>query len=65
MSARTSPTLQVKRIAGLLGTKDLTDWEHRFVESVVKQTRGGDDTTSLTDKQLDVVERIFTKHFAA
>ena len=54
----------VKRVSAMTDTKDLTDWENDFVKSVVKQTRDGDNTTSLTEKQIDVLERIFDKHFA-
>lgn len=55
----------VQRVSGLVDTKDLTDWESDFVTSVVEQTNDGKNTTSLTEKQIDVLERIFRKHFAA
>lgn len=55
----------VKRLRGLQGTGDLTDWEERFVESILEHTRDGDDTSLLSEKQLDRVEEIFNKHFAA
>lgn len=54
----------VKRVAGLQGTRDLNDWEEKFVANVVAQTRGGDDTTSLTERQITSLERIFEKHFS-
>jgi len=54
----------VKRVAGLQGTGDLSEWEERFVASVLASTQGGDNTTSLTEKQIDVLERLFDKHFA-
>jgi hypothetical protein len=54
----------VKRVSGLQGTRDLNDWEEKFVANVVAQTRGGDDTTSLTEKQITSLERIFEKHFS-
>lgn len=60
----TSITTMVKKIAGLQDTQDLTDWESDFVESILARTRDGDDTSSLTEKQIDVVERIHKKHFA-
>lgn len=59
-----SITTMVKRLTGLQGTGDLTEWEERFVASVLRQTANGDNTTSLTERQLEVVERIFNKHFA-
>jgi hypothetical protein len=54
----------VKQCSGMLGTKDLSDWEEDFVASVCNQTRNGDNTTSLTEKQITVLERIFKKHFS-
>lgn len=54
----------VKQIAGLLGTDDLSAWEAQFVESVNTNSNGGALTTILTPKQVDVIERIWSKHFA-
>lgn len=54
----------VKRVSGLLGTKDLSQWEGDFVASIINQTKNGDNTSSLTEKQIDVLERIFSKHFS-
>jgi len=48
----------VAQLEGLLGTKDISDWEQGFIESIVERK------ASLTDKQLVVVERIYRKHFA-
>lgn len=53
----------VKRVAGLAGTKDVSDWEDQFITSVVEKTREGADTSSLTEKQVGVLERIHNKHF--
>lgn len=54
----------IKRIAGLQGTRDITEWEDNFIGSVVDKTEGGKETTRLSDKQVEVVERIHNKHFA-
>jgi hypothetical protein len=59
----TTLNTQVKRVAGMLGTKDLSDWEVSFVQSLVEKTKNGDDTRSLTEKQVTVLERIHNKHF--
>ena len=59
-----SLTNMVKRCMGLIGTKDVTDWEDSFLQSIAKQTNEGDNTKSLSEKQIDVVERIFKKNFA-
>jgi len=55
---------QVKRVSGLLDTKDLSDWEQDFVSSVTQQTNDGNNTSSLTEKQIDCLERIHNKHFS-
>ena len=47
------------RLTGLLGTGDLTAWEESFVESNSEAT-----IERLTGKQVEIIERIFTKHFA-
>jgi dynactin complex subunit len=60
----TSLGTMVRRLDGLRGTKDISDWEHQFIESIVDQTQGGALTVLLSDKQAEIVERIFQKHFA-
>lgn len=54
----------VKRVAGLQDTTDVNDWENQFIKSVVEKTQNGDNTTSLTENQIDVLEGLFEKHFA-
>lgn len=54
----------VQRVSGLLDTNDLSDWESDFVQSIVIKTHDGRNTTGSTEKQIDVLERIFNKHFA-
>lgn len=54
----------VKRVAGLLGTPDLSEWETTFVQSVVDKTKNGENTTSLSTRQVEVLEDLFNKHFA-
>lgn len=60
-----SITTMVKQVGGLMGTKDLTDWENLFVSNILEKTAQGDNTTSLTEKQIGVIERIYSKHFAS
>lgn len=60
----TSIGTMIKRIAGLQGTKDVSDWENKFIGSIAAMTNGGDETTSLSEKQVEVIERIHNKHFA-
>ena len=40
-----------------VGTKDLTTWEQEFAECI-------EHRAVLTDKQLEVLEKIWAKHFA-
>lgn len=53
----------VKRVAGLADTRDVTAWENTFIKSVVEQTEQGDNTSRLTNKQIEVLTRIHDKHF--
>lgn len=53
----------VKRITGL-AQGDVTTWEYYFIDSIDDETESGTDCTSLTAKQVEIVERIFNKHFA-
>ena len=52
---------KIKQLTGLLGTKDLSEWEHRFVDSVSEHL---DDTTALSAKQAEKIEQIWERHFA-
>ena len=54
----------IKKIGGLVDTHDLDDWETGFVKGVVQRTNNGADTTRLSEKQVEIVERIHSKHFA-
>ena len=36
----------VKKVAGLADNQDVTDWENRFIKSVLEKTDNGDNTTS-------------------
>ncbi len=55
---------QVKKCAGLIDTTDVSDWENQFLTSVNEQTDEGNNTSSLTEKQVICLERIYRKHFA-
>ena len=56
----------VEQIDGLRGTKDLTEWEESFVGTVVyKYYMANKNTTVLSGKQVEIVERIWKKHFTA
>jgi hypothetical protein len=50
-------------LIGLLGTSDLNDFETGFVRSM--QLRLANETlTDISDRQAEVLENLFNKHFA-
>lgn len=55
---------QLKMIHGLLGTDSINGWEHNFISSVWEKTTEARDTTMLTEKQVESIEKIYTKNFA-
>lgn len=55
----------IEQIDGLRGTPDLTPWENEFVASVVVTYESANkDSRVLSGKQIEVIARIFGKHFA-
>lgn len=64
MSETLSISTMVKKIAGLAHTQDVSEWESQFIDSIVGRTDGGKNTTALTAKQVETIERIHGKHFA-
>lgn len=58
-----STNSMVKKCAGLVGTKDITDWEDRFLRSVIERSNNGDNPDRLSAAQVESLERIHEKHF--
>ena len=55
---------KIEQIDGLSGTDDLNAWEENFVTNVAAQYEAaGRDSRVLSAKQVEVVERIWRKHF--
>lgn len=54
----------VQTLDGMRDTSDLTLWENDFLHSIVERSGGGKDTTKLSDKQVETIEKIYRKHFA-
>ena len=54
----------IVQIDALTGTSEVSQWERQFIVSIVRQTKGGKQTTMLTAKQIEAVEQIHGKHFA-
>ncbi len=59
----TSTTTMIRRLEGMLGTKDLSDWEQGFVETLVERLEAG-QVTQLTERQVEILERLHGRHFA-
>lgn len=56
---------KIEQLDGLRDTNDLTQWEQGFVTSILERYLvAGRDTRMLSSKQVDVIERIWGKHFA-
>ena len=55
---------QIKQIDGLRGTNDVTTWEDEFITSVVERVARTKDTRALSARQVEIIERIWAKHFA-
>lgn len=56
---------QIKQLAGLLGTSDISEWEQGFITNILEQTNDGELTVHLTGKQVNRIEEIYQKHFSA
>lgn len=53
----------IRRISGLLGTKDVTPWEERFITDMVERSGNGQNTTRLSGNQVEKIEQLFNKHY--
>ena len=51
----------IKQLRAMVGTDDLTDWETSFVESVAERAAMH---VPLSSKQVEIIDRLYTKHFA-
>lgn len=58
-----STTKMIQRLEGLLGTKDLTNWEQGFVRSLASRMHAG-EVTKLTGDQVEKLDELHGKHFA-
>jgi hypothetical protein len=64
MTRLVSTNIKIKQLDGLLGTRDLNDWERGFVANIVAITQDGTQPGKLTEKQLERVDAMWEKHFA-
>lgn len=60
-----SISTMIEQLEGLQGTSDLTSWESEFVRNIVKRYHANKKRTDFfTTKVVEIIERIWSKHFA-
>lgn len=59
-----STNTMLKQCAGLVDTSDVTDWQNGFLKSVLERAENGNRPDLLSEKQLEVLESIYKRHFA-
>ena len=59
-----STNTMLKQCAGLVDTTDVTDWQNSFLKSVLARSENGSRPDLLSEKQLEVLESIHSRHFA-
>ena len=65
MTRMVSIGTRIEQLSGMLGTSDLTDWEFSFVSDVFERySESHQSTTFLSGKQVEIIDRIWRKHFA-
>lgn len=65
MTRSVSIAAMIEQLDGLRDTNDLTAWEQSFVTNVLhRYLQAGKDTRVLSDKVVEIIERIFRTHFA-
>ena len=53
----------IRQLGALLGTDDLNEWEREFVQSIADQSNEGNNTSALTIKQVETIEKLYSRHF--
>jgi len=56
-----STAQKIDQCEGLIDTTDVSEWESNFLSSLVVGKQQG---FSFSEKQLDILDRIYNKHFA-
>lgn len=54
----------LNQCSGLIDTPDVSVWENGFLKGLTERLAKNPDTTTLTTRQLEVIERIYKQHFA-
>lgn len=67
MAEQQSLVIRLKRLEGLIDTTDVTEWENKFLQSLVplalERAKIG-QVVGFTDKQLEVLNQVHDRHFA-
>lgn len=58
-----STNTMLAQCSGLIGTKDITDWEDDFLTSLWQRSEQGKRPDKLSARQVEILERIYKKHF--
>jgi hypothetical protein len=53
----------ITKLAGMLGTHDLSGWEQDFVRTLQRRVEAG-EVTALTSHQVDKLDELHHKHFS-
>ena len=61
--ANVSLGAMLRQMAGIVDTRDVSDWENRFLKNVLERTGQGMRTSILTSDQAEKVEEIYGRHF--
>ena len=62
MTRMTSTTTMIGHLEGLLGTKDVSEREASFIQTMVRRRDAG-EVTALSDKQVEWLNDLHSKHF--
>lgn len=60
----TSTQTKIKQLLALVDTKDVSKWENEFIKNLKGYLPPGGMVEALSDKQLEKIEQIWSKHFA-
>lgn len=52
----------LRQTAGLIDTKDVSEWENDFLKSVWEKSKEGERPDLLSPRQVEVLEKVWHKH---
>lgn len=64
MARAVSLGTKIEQINGLSGTSDVNDWESGFIVNIYTVSARGTKTAALSEKQIEIIDRIWERHFA-